>query len=259
MNLALIAPRGPVRAGRLLLLLVAGVSLAGMALAAPMVPSRKPVEMAAAVPFVTSAGPVLAMPPARTIAGLDVAESVATAVPVPGKKPQLLRVSSSPSGKPAPTFKAEKNPPAAPRAFDEAERKCLAQAIYYEARADTLEGRLAVVHTVMNRVRSSLFPDTICKVVYQGGHRRSGCQFSFTCNGIMKRALEPKPWEQSMELAGQFLSGSWQHDFTGGATMFHNLRVKPRWASRLVRIGIIGAHVFYRQKRKGDDKAYAVN
>lgn len=267
MNLAFIAPRGLLRSGRTHLSLLAAFGLAGAAFAAPVTPSLKPVELAAAFAPESAAAPVqrpIALPAARTIAGLDAAEAVMTAVPVPGKKPQLLRVSSGPAAKPkpnkaAPMFKARKDPPETPKAFDEAERKCLAQAIYYEARADTLEGRLAVVHTVMNRVESDLFPDTICEVVYQGSNRRSGCQFSFTCNGIMKRALEPKPWEQSMELAGQFLSGSWQHDFTGGATMFHNLHVNPRWASRLVRIGVIGAHVFYRQKRKGDDRTYAVN
>ncbi|HCR66389.1 MAG TPA: cell wall hydrolase, partial [Oceanicaulis sp.] len=60
------------------------------------------------------------------------------------------------------------------------ERRCLAEAIYYEARSETLAGQMAVAEVVINRSRHRAYPNSICGVVYQGSERRTGCQFTFT-------------------------------------------------------------------------------
>ncbi|MEZ5915358.1 MAG: cell wall hydrolase [Parvularculaceae bacterium] len=81
--------------------------------------------------------------------------------------------------------------------LDEEERTCLAQAIYYEARSESRVGRLAVADVVLNRVSSPVYPDTICEVVFQGSERKTGCQFSFTCDGSMKARLNKRMWSES--------------------------------------------------------------
>jgi len=68
---------------------------------------------------------------------------------------------------------------------------CLADAIYYEAGNEPVEGQRAVAQVVLNRVRHPAYPNSVCGVVYQGAARRTGCQFSFVCDGSLARARTP--------------------------------------------------------------------
>src|SRR5688572_1678743 len=69
---------------------------------------------------------------------------------------------------------------------------CLADAIYYEAGFEPVAGQRAVAQVVVNRVRDRNFPKSVCGVVFQGAERKTGCQFTFTCDGSMNRR-PPKP------------------------------------------------------------------
>lgn len=129
--------------------------------------------------------------------------------------------------------------------LDGEERKCLAQAIYYEARSESRVGQLAVADVVLNRVASPVYPDTICEVVYQGSHRKTGCQFSFTCDGSMKARLNERKWRDSEMLAGAVLAGI-RKPVSRFATHYHADYVSPPWADTLTPTAVIGAHKFYR-------------
>ena len=59
---------------------------------------------------------------------------------------------------------------AAGKDYDKAE-KCLAQAIYFEARNEPARGQQAVAQVVLNRVFSPYYPKDVCSVVYQNAHR----------------------------------------------------------------------------------------
>ena len=63
------------------------------------------------------------------------------------------------------------------------EQRCLAEAIYFEARGEVEEGQVAVAQVVLNRVKNPSYPDSICGVVYQNKHKRNRCQFSYACDG----------------------------------------------------------------------------
>jgi hypothetical protein len=139
------------------------------------------------------------------------------------------------------TFKGETE-----NEYQARQRRCLATAIYFEARGEPKHGQLAVAQVVMNRVRSTLYPDTICGVVYQGSHRRTGCQFSFTCDRKADIAKDKGKWLMANELAQKMTSGkSWLGDI-GHATHYHANYVKPRWRRELNRIKQVGRHIFYR-------------
>src|SRR5262249_58140344 len=69
--------------------------------------------------------------------------------------------------------------------------KCLAEAIYFEARGEAVRGQMAVAQVVLNRVFSEKYPNTVCGVVYQNAHRRLHCQFTFACDGIPDIVREP--------------------------------------------------------------------
>lgn len=129
------------------------------------------------------------------------------------------------------------------------ERTCLAEAIYYEARSESRVGRMAVADVVLNRVASPVYPDTICGVVYQGSKRRTGCQFSFTCDGSMKGRRNQRQWREAELLAGAVLSGV-RKPVTRGATHYHADYVSPPWAENLSPTATIGTHKFYRFQSK---------
>jgi len=128
--------------------------------------------------------------------------------------------------------------------IDAEQRRCLAQAIYYEARSEPRVGQLAVADVVLNRVATPVYPNTICEVVYQGSHRRTGCQFSFTCDGSMQARLNKRKWKASEDLAGAILAGL-RVPISREATHYHANYVTPYWADKLTPTATIGTHKFY--------------
>jgi spore germination cell wall hydrolase CwlJ-like protein len=122
---------------------------------------------------------------------------------------------------------------------------CLTQAAYYEARGEGRDGMRAVTQVVLNRVRHSAFPNSVCGVVYQGAGRRTGCQFSFTCDGSMRGRVNRAAWDRAREVASSALSGS-VYASVGTATHFHTTGVSPGWRNALVRVNQVGDHIFYR-------------
>jgi spore germination cell wall hydrolase CwlJ-like protein len=130
------------------------------------------------------------------------------------------------------------------------ELECLTQAVYFEARGETPSGQAAVAQVVLNRVRHPSFPSSVCGVVFQGAGKRVGCQFSFACDGSMRRGRETAAWTRAQKVASRALSGSVMASI-GDATHFHTTNVAPNWGPRLVRTAHVGMHVFYRLGRGG--------
>lgn len=127
------------------------------------------------------------------------------------------------------------------------EKACLAQAVYFEARGEPRLGQRAVAQVIIQRSRNKNFPSTVCGVVYQGAERRSGCQFSFTCNGAMNRPVNEALWRNALNVAEYMLQGPGQYeDYTGRATHFHTVAVAPVWAANMLHTVTIGNHIFYR-------------
>jgi hypothetical protein len=131
-----------------------------------------------------------------------------------------------------------------------AEMRCLAEAIYFEARSEPELGQKAVAQVVMNRVASRLYPNSICGVVYQNRHRHLACQFTFACEGRSLRIREPAPWRRAERIAQEVVSGTSFIETVGLSTHYHADYVNPRWARALLRRDKIGRHIFY-QLRPG--------
>jgi spore germination cell wall hydrolase CwlJ-like protein len=123
--------------------------------------------------------------------------------------------------------------------------QCLASAVYYEAGRESTDGQRAVAQVVLNRVRHSAFPASICGVVFEGSTRATGCQFSFTCDGSLYRQPDAAHWRRAHEVAQAAMSGA-VHAPVGNATHYHANYVVPYWASSLAKNAVIGAHIFYR-------------
>lgn len=137
------------------------------------------------------------------------------------------------------------------------ERKCLARALYYEARGESYEGQIAVAQVIVNRVRLKGWPDSICGVVQQGIERGEKCQFSFVCHAP---AVEPTGvlWDKAKELADDVVAGrAWLRE-AADATHYHTVNVAPVWRSALSPIRTIGSHIFYREsgEMSKDTKSY---
>lgn len=139
--------------------------------------------------------------------------------------------------------------------IDPHQHSCLAQAVYYEARGETQRGQLAVAEVVMNRVRSSAYPNSICGVVYQGSERVTGCQFTFTCDGSLKARPRGRAWDRAQRLATAVMLG-YARPVTQHATHYHTTEVNPVWSAGLVETTQIGTHLFYRFPNSSERATY---
>jgi hypothetical protein len=131
--------------------------------------------------------------------------------------------------------------------------KCLADAVYFEARGEPLKGQQAVAQVVMNRVFSGYYPHDVCGVVYQNASRHLACQFTFACEGKdLDHIDEPDMWEQAKRIAKDMLSGQiWLADI-GHATHYHAYWVHPSWVNEMKKLYHLGVHTFYRPRAWGD-------
>ncbi|MGD9543653.1 MAG: cell wall hydrolase [Methylocystis sp.] len=128
------------------------------------------------------------------------------------------------------------------------ETRCLAEAVYFEARSEPEAGQAAVAQVVLNRVQSGLYPSSVCGVVYQNRHRFRQCQFSFACEGRSLRITEGDSWERAVRVAKEVMVGRTYISDVGRATHYHANYVHPRWARALRKMDVIGRHIFYRLK-----------
>jgi spore germination cell wall hydrolase CwlJ-like protein len=122
---------------------------------------------------------------------------------------------------------------------DDAQHECLAVAVYFEAKGESLEGQLAVAEVVLNRAGSGRFPSTVCGVVKQRA------QFSFVRGG----RFPPIPrasaaWRKAVAIA--YIA---RQELAEGAApralFFHARYVSPGWR-KLTRVATVGNHIFYR-------------
>ncbi len=123
--------------------------------------------------------------------------------------------------------------------------RCLSEALYFEARGETVKGQFAVAEVIMNRVKSARFPDSLCGVIRQGTGRKYQCQFTYTCDGHAEVIAEPKAFERVSKVARAVMDGT-AGDLTDGATHYHTKAVRPRWARVFQKTAQIGDHIFYR-------------
>src|SRR5499427_550847 len=131
--------------------------------------------------------------------------------------------------------------------------KCLADAIYFEARGEVRKGQEAVAQVIMNRVFSGYYPHDVCGVVYQNAHRHLACQFTFACEGKdLSRIDEPDMWEQAKSIAKDTLDGKIWLPEVGHATHYHAYWVHPSWVHEMTRLFKLGVHTFYRPRNWGD-------
>lgn len=121
---------------------------------------------------------------------------------------------------------------------------CLAAVALYEA-GDDSAGQSAVAQVVLNRVRHPAFPATVCGVVYQGSQRKTGCQFTFTCDGsLARRSVSQSAWQRARAVAANALSGH-VDTAVGLATHYHTDWVYPYWSPSLRKLAQVGTHLFF--------------
>lgn len=153
--------------------------------------------------------------------------------------PKLPNISNVPANRPNYAALVDEDQPAR-------ERRCLAEAIYFEARGESEKGQAAVAQVVLNRVSSGLYPSTICGVVFQNREHYHACQFSFACEGRQLRIGEPDAWRTAERIAASVTSGRTYLADIGDSTHYHADYVRPFWAYRLKKTDVIGHHVFYK-------------
>jgi hypothetical protein len=140
--------------------------------------------------------------------------------------------------------------------FDEKSRakseKCLAEAVYFEARGEAVRGQIAVAQVILNRAFSGKYPETVCGVVYQNKHRHLACQFTFACDRHPDVIREPDMWERAQKIAKAILDGRLWLPEVDRSTHYHAYWVRPSWVSEMKRNWKFGVHTFYRPRKWGD-------
>ncbi len=126
---------------------------------------------------------------------------------------------------------------------------CLSEALYFEARGETVKGQFAVAEVIMNRVKSSRFPETLCGVINQGtaSGRKYQCQFTYNCDGYKNVIAEHQAYERVSKVARAIIDqAEGSGALTGGATHYHTSAVSPAWSRIYKNTARIGVHLFYR-------------
>lgn len=134
---------------------------------------------------------------------------------------------------------------AQPSGPQSAAKTCLSEALYFEARGESIEGQFAVAEVILNRVDSANFPNTVCEVINQGTGRKFQCQFTYTCDGRDEAIHEHNTYRRLEKIAHLMISGG-ERVLTKGATHYHTRAVSPNWSRKFPRTATIGVHHFYR-------------
>ena len=130
---------------------------------------------------------------------------------------------------------------------DHDEWNCLTEAIYFEARGESLRGQVAVAEVILNRRDSPEFPGTVCEVLEQGVQKRGQCQFSYNCDGLHEIFHEKEAHRMAAVIARKMLDG-FETNLTNGALYYHSVSVRPAWAKNLTRTARIGDHYFFNRQ-----------
>ena len=152
-------------------------------------------------------------------------------------------------------------------ADDDPAISCLTKNIYFEAKNQSVAGQMAVALVVMNRVKDSRYPSTVCEVIHEGPHyeswktkaipnlpeksrkyypRRDRCQFSWYCDGKSDKPKELSAIDTARWVAWMILNGH-VFDFTRGSTHYHAHYVTPTWSKDpdVTKIMQLDDHIFY--------------
>jgi hypothetical protein len=157
----------------------------------------------------------------------------------------LIPLSEVPLPRPAPPMSPAERLNLKGKDYARAER-CLANAVYFEARSEPIRGQMAVAQVVVNRAFSGFYPNDVCGVVYQNASRHLACQFTFACDGKSKAITERRHWAVANRIARQTLDGQIYVPEVGKSTHYHAAYVRPNWAREMKKLVRFGLHSFYR-------------
>jgi spore germination cell wall hydrolase CwlJ-like protein len=194
--------------------------------------------------------PLIVMP------GPDPDMKAAASLPGPSDDPSKSGESIASKGEVNSDNQRVKTPAERLGLFDEKARgrheKCLAEAVYFEARGEAVRGQIAVAQVVMNRAFSGFYPSTVCGVVYQNKHRHLACQFTFACDNVADVVREPDMWDRARKIARAMLDGQLWLPEVAKSTHYHAYWVRPSWVHEMKKMYKFGVHTFYRPRAWGD-------
>jgi len=199
--------------------------------------------------------PVIVLPGAMADPDMKVMASLPVDADVSGKAADMGE-SIAPKGEVNSDNQHAKTPAERLGLFDDKSRakseKCLAEAIYFEARGEAVRGQIAVAQVVLNRAFSGFYPNTVCGVVYQNKHRHLACQFTFACDNNPDVIREPDMWDRARKISRAMLDGQLWLPEVSKSTHYHAYWVRPSWVHEMKKMYKFGVHTFYRPRAWGD-------
>ncbi|ANW00058.1 cell wall hydrolase [Bradyrhizobium icense] len=199
--------------------------------------------------------PVIVMPAVRPDSDMKVMASLPVDADGPVRAGEVGE-SVAPKGEVNADNQRAKTPAERLGLFDEKSRakseKCLAEAVYFEARGEAVRGQIAVAQVVLNRAFSGKYPESVCGVVYQNKHRHLACQFTFACDNNKDVVREPDMWERAKRIAKAMLDGQLWLPEVDKSTHYHAYWVRPSWVNEMRKMYKTGVHTFYRPRAWGN-------
>jgi len=125
---------------------------------------------------------------------------------------------------------------------------CMALAIYFEARSETLVAQHMVAEVIMNRVASPKYPSEVCAVIQQDlGPNDHDCQFSFYCDGVPETIDDVVAFEKALWAGIDVITGAHERVLPTNTMWYHTKAVAPSWSGNLVHVSMSEAHHFYKE------------
>lgn len=223
-------------------------TIASLAVIAPTSPVAAPVDVTQLSEIAAKSH--ASVPPEQelrlaSVTPTDIGSGPLTATPAVAPPPITIPLSEVPLPRAAPPI-----PPAVRLGLKDKDyaraQRCLANAIYFEARSEPIRGQMAVAQVVLNRAFSGFYPNDICGVVYQNANRHLACQFTFACDGKSKLITERGHWAVANRIARQTLDGQIYVPEVGKSTHYHASYVHPNWVREMRKLVRFGVHSFYR-------------
>jgi spore germination cell wall hydrolase CwlJ-like protein len=207
----------------------------------PVPPLPAPTPILPSAPAVSVVPPTTVSATAATNLAAQAAPLARPATTIATAAPLLQPAALPPASKPATTTSLRDLVISyIDRRDQDAEQQCLAQAVFFEARGESLEGQLAVAQVVLNRAASGTFPSSICQVVTQPA------QFSFVRRGRIPEADRTGDcWHKALAIADIARKRALAGEVASNVLWYHATYVSPRWGRQKTRFAQIGSHIFY--------------
>jgi spore germination cell wall hydrolase CwlJ-like protein len=158
--------------------------------------------------------------------------------------------------RPAPKLLETRLEPLPPAPFPALDVRCLAQAVYFDARGDNLAGQIGVAQVLMNRHRASSGA-TLCQIFAAAMARGELCRSALACPSKATPSASNRFWMQAQWIAEEVAAGRAYLRELEHAQRYHYYLTQPAWRLTQRPVRRLGQNIFYVAAADEPDMTFA--